>query len=122
MSKHLEIGKRGELIAEKFLVQNGYTILVTNWRKQKGEIDIIAKEEDLIVFIEVKTRSGSETAIPESAINRKKKEILCRTAFAYMEEIDWTWAFRFDIVSVLILSNQIPIIQHFKDVFDPLEP
>ena len=121
MADHVEIGKRGEKIAIDFLREKGYQILHRNWRKQRGEIDIIAQDGQVLVFVEVKTRAGTRLAIPEANINDKKKRMLGDTAFAFMEEHHHQWTYRIDIISILMPNNTKPLISHYKDAIEPWE-
>ena len=67
-------GEKGESLAKSFLVKNGYTIIDTNFRTKTGEIDIIAKKNEIIVFIEVKTRSSLTYGYPYEAVGYKKRQ------------------------------------------------
>ncbi len=73
MARHNELGKKGEELAEKFLRDKGYDIIAKNWRYDKDEIDIIARDGDEIVIVEVKTRSTDFYGFPEDAVDSQKK-------------------------------------------------
>lgn len=113
-------GRKGEDIAHRFLKQNGFHILARRFRlvDGSGEIDIIAREGDLIVFVEVKARHTTEFGGPERAVGNEKEKKLVRAARSYLlrAEADWSQA-RFDIVTV-ILSNP-PSVSHYRDAFFP---
>ncbi len=117
MHKHLERGQRGEQIAFDFLQREGWTILERNWRFSRAEVDLIAKEGDVLVFVEVKTRHSDVHGAPELAVNEKKEALLLDAAQVYMAQIGHEWEIRFDIISV-ILHPKVQI-QHFKDAFFP---
>jgi putative endonuclease len=119
MAKHLDIGNRGEQLARAFLEQKGYAILETNWRYKRAEVDIIAKDGETLVFIEVKTRSSDAFGKPEEFITPHKESLLIAAASAYMEQIGHDWAIRFDIISVLYRSAQDYQMEHFEDAFFP---
>jgi len=74
MAEHNEIGKYGENIAFDYLLKNGYKIKERNWRFGKGEIDVIAEENNTIVIVEVKTRSSEYFGDPEESVSRKKQK------------------------------------------------
>ena len=117
MSKHNKIGSKGEQTAADFLLKKGYTLLHANWRSGKKEVDIVACERELLVFVEVKTRSGSEHSYPEDAVTRKKQELLKAAAEAYMSEFAQFRNVRFDIVSVLMDGDMVREIMHFEEAF-----
>ncbi|MBL7712324.1 MAG: YraN family protein [Chitinophagaceae bacterium] len=116
MSKHNEIGTNGELLAVNFLKNKGFSVLETNWRSGKKEIDIIAESGDCIVFIEVKTRSSSLFGYPEEAVTAQKKALLKAAAEDYFEQKACTKPIRFDIISIL-QGNHTPEIMHIEDAF-----
>lgn len=119
MGKHNELGKKGEEIAADFLVKKGYQLLETNWRHRKAEIDIIAKLDDVLIFIEVKSRSNSFFGRPESFVDAKKQQLIADAASVYMEEVGHEWEVRFDIISVLFHNEVYQSVDHFKDAFFP---
>jgi len=119
MAKHLQLGVWGEKTAKTFLLQKGFQILETNWRHQRAEVDIIAKEEGILVFIEVKTRSSDYFGPPESFVTPQKEKLLVRAAHAYMKQIGHDWEIRFDIVSILHKSNNNYQLEHLEDAFWP---
>ena len=117
MKSNKEIGQIGEDAAVVFLEQLGYNILERNWRFSRAEIDIIAKDHDILVFVEVKTRSYNYYGEPEDFINERKEHLLSDAASQYMNLIKYDWEIRFDIISILILKNQEHQIKHFKDAW-----
>ena len=101
------IGDRCEEVAIRFLQQNGYTIIEKNFVLNHGEIDIVAKENETLVFIEVKTRRSKKFGAPEEAVTPKKQEIIRRTAEAYVVQKKLTNIdCRFDVVSVLLVDGK----------------
>ncbi|MEE9440182.1 MAG: YraN family protein [Saprospiraceae bacterium] len=119
MAKHLELGKKGEEIAIEFLVKKGYKILEKNWRYRRSEVDIICMNDDILVFVEVKSRSDNYFGNPESFVTAKKETLLIDAASYYMEKIDHQWEIRFDIIAVLFHNQAYQTIEHFKDAFFP---
>jgi len=118
MAKHNELGKKGEELAKNMLIEKGYSIIETNWRYDKDEIDIIAKDGDELVIVEVKTRSTDFFGYPEEAVNSKKEFFLIRATESYLQEKDLDIDSRFDIVSI-ILNNKETKIHHIIDAFYP---
>ncbi len=97
----------------------GYSIIERNWRFRRAEVDIIATDRQWLVFVEVKSRSGTMYGTPETAVTPHKEALLSDAATAYMLEHGYTGEFRFDIVSVLFRLEENPLIEHFQDAFFP---
>ncbi len=119
MAKHLEIGKKGEELAVDFLRTQGLQILERNWRFRKLEVDIIAKDKEVLVFVEVKTRSSKYFGEPEEFVDAKKEQFLSKAAVEYMALVKHDWAIRFDVVAILLKNNNQWGIKHIKDAFFP---
>ncbi len=117
MAKHNILGERGETIAYDYLTHKGYKIVARNWRHRKAEIDLIAWDDKTLVFIEVKTRSNDLFGKPEVSVDDKKETLIIAAASAYMESIDYEWAVRFDIISIVVHNEDAAKIQHFEDAF-----
>ncbi len=118
MARHNELGKKGEELAKEMLCDKGYTIIATNWRFDKDEIDIVAKDGDELVIVEVKTRSSDFYGHPEDAVDSQKEKFLIRATEAYLVENDMDVDTRFDIVAI-ILNNKETKIHHIVDAFYP---
>ena len=110
-----KFGIIGEKIAENFLKQNGYIVLKNNFYTKKGEIDLIAKKNNCIIFIEVKTRSNYKYGTPAMAVNDIKKQHIKSAAniFLYINKFD-KYEIRFDVIEVLI-NNGKCYINHIKN-------
>src|SRR5574344_1252825 len=117
MTNNRETGAIGEKIAQDFLVKNGYEIIETNKHFSKFcEIDIIAKEKDTIVFVEVKTRSSDFCGNPLEAITKKKYENIKIGAFSYLQETKIKHKKnKIDAISI-ILKPELKI-QHLKNIY-----
>jgi len=101
-----DTGNRGEHLAAEFLRRWGYTILETNFRCPGGEIDIVAKDKDCLVFVEVRSKHGQAFGTPEESITRAKKDKLRLTAFQYLDQhncLNDSW--RIDFVAVEMDGN-----------------
>ena len=117
--KSTVIGAAGERAARLYLVANGYKILESNWRFKKLEVDIIAKKDDTLVFVEVKTRKSNTFGEPEVFVTRKKQRFLIAAANQYVTERDLANESRFDIVSV-VSPDKDQTIKHLEGAFFPL--
>ena len=118
MFRNREIGDIGENLAINHLELSGHTILERNWRYRKAEIDIIAREGEALVFVEVKTRSYDHYGRPEEFVKEKQESLIMDAAQRYMEQIGHDWEVRFDIIAIILKkAPQKPEIQHFKDAF-----
>ena len=105
-------------MAVKHLISDNYKILETNWRFSRAEIDIIAKQGEILVFLEVKTRSYAFYGQPEEAVTEKQERLIMDAAQRYMEKIGHEWEIRFDIISIIIDKNKaLSRLEHFKDAF-----
>lgn len=113
------LGKQGEMSAAKYLKDKGYTVVTQNYRCTYGEVDIIAKDGETIVFVEVKTRSSKAFGTPLAAVDYRKQQQISKTAFAYIEEqrlgdLDA----RFDVISIIKKKGTQVQIDHIIDAFD----
>lgn len=112
-----DIGKKGEALAIDFLEHKGYTILASNWRFKRAEVDIIARDEATIVFVEVKTRSYDFFGPADLAINAKKEALITSAAHAYIDQQKHEGAIRFDVISIILKENKMAQIDHVEDAF-----
>jgi putative endonuclease len=112
-----EIGRKGEALAQKFLKKKGYHILMQNYICKLGEMDIIAREKDTLVFVEVKTRTSMAFGPPQLAVNETKQRQLSKVALHFLAEHHLEEAkARFDVVAILLGDpGEIELI---RDAFD----
>ncbi len=113
------IGSKGERLAAKKLWKEGYRVLYRNFQpKGGGEIDIVARKGDILVFGEVKTRTSVQFGRPADAVNREKQRLLIRGANAWLRELDFPEIlFRFDIVEVVLEEEESPDIRIIENAF-----
>jgi putative endonuclease len=117
------VGRFGEQLAADHLERAGLTILDRNWRCREGELDIVARDGDELVFVEVKTRSSPAFGTPAQAVNRAKTARIRRLAVRYLlakraEGLADSWtAMRFDVVAVVRTTPSGPEVVHLKGVF-----
>ena len=117
-SKNKEKGDEGEKIVIRYLKQCGYEILIRNFRCRSGEIDVIFKDNEEIVFAEIKTRSGTNYGFPAESVTVFKKNHILNTAryFLYRYHL-WNCNVRFDVIEVYLKKYSKYDINHIKNVF-----
>lgn len=122
MAEHNNLGRTGEDEAAFYLLERDIHLLERNWRCTEGEIDIIAEDYGLIIFIEVKTRRAADETLPEMAVDAYRMRRLTRTAERYLHENGLqAYPFRFDIIAIEEDDGQFQI-RHIADAFRPLSP
>lgn len=120
--RNQELGRKGELAAARFLYKRGYEILERNWVCYAGEVDIIAKDNDALVFVEVKTRRDCQKGFPAEAVSASKRDRYERMALAYLSEnrmVDIQ--VRFDVVSIVVIAKDRALIRHHMNAFSGSE-
>lgn len=111
-----ELGKLGEKIAEKYLIKNNYEIIEKNFYCKNGEIDIIAKYKDYIIFVEVKTRRSLKYGNPSEAVNSIKRTHMYKTAKYYLfKNKKLNNLIRFDVIEILVLKEKV-YVNHIKQI------
>jgi putative endonuclease len=111
------LGKEGEELAVRFLKKEGYRIIDKNYRTPFGEIDIIADDGGVLVFVEVKTRSGDVFGFPFEAVDRRKRDKIRKVALCYLKKIRKEPPARFDVLSIDFEDGE-KTIDHIKDAFE----
>ena len=119
MATHNEIGALGEQIALEYLLERKYQILETNWVCGHKEVDIIAKDGDTIVFVEVKTRHSTCLVEPEATVDVYKQRHLIWAANSFVNRYQYDNDVRFDIIAIVIDKNNEKKIEHIEDAFYP---
>lgn len=112
------LGRHGEHLAYTHLLEQGYHILERNWRFGKEELDIIAKKDQIIVFIEVKTRENDYMGDPVEAVTPSKQKTIIKVANEYIQLNDIDLESRFDIIGIIHNQKQTSI-DHVEDAFFP---
>ncbi len=121
--EHLRRGELGERAAKKHLQKLGLKFLAANFRSERGEIDLVFREGDCLVFIEVKTRSSEEWSRPADAVDARKKKLLSQTALDYLRLLkNPEVKFRFDIVEVLLADGTVRELRHLPNSFALSKP
>ena len=116
MAAHNELGKWGEDLAADYLQRKGYTIIERDWKSGRRDLDIVAKNGDVIVFVEVKTRRNSLYGQPEEAVDYRKLQSLQQAINHYIKFRHISQEVRFDIISIVGTIGTEPDIQHIQDV------
>lgn len=112
------LGRYGEELAAEHLVETGLVVLARNWRCADGELDIVALDGDVLVFCEVKTRSGLGYGLPVEAVTPVKARRIRRLAARWLAEDDRSWPqLRFDVVSVVRRRGWAPTLEHLRGAF-----
>lgn len=115
-------GKLGEDCAAKFLEANGYEIVTRNFRIRSAEIDIIARANNLLVFVEVKARSNVRYGLPVEAVNLRKQRKIIEAASVFLQDENFcNCACRFDIVEVYLRGELVKKINHIENAFEVIQ-
>lgn len=121
MGASTERGQRGEALAERYLLEQGMTILERGWRYRRLEVDLIAQEADELVVVEVKTRStkGGYPSATEAVDGRKQRNLI-RAANAYLLQKGLQLSVRYDVVVIQLSSvEDEAILEHIRSAFYP---
>ncbi len=112
-----QTGKRGEALAKEYLQKKGYKILEQNYRTRYAEIDLVAKQKDVLVFVEVRTKIGEQFGSPEETLNRWKLQRVKRNATAYAAHVKWRKLYRVDAVCIVLDENRRVLrLEHYENV------
>ena len=116
--ERLELGERGEMLAFEEIKRLGYRNIIRNYRCRLGEVDLVAEDGDVLVFIEIKTRKGRPLGFAKEAVNARKQKQISKVALSYMKTNNCCdVSARFDVVAVAIGSG-LPQIEVIKNAFD----
>ncbi|MDB4925628.1 YraN family protein [Mucilaginibacter sp.] len=119
MALHNDLGRKGESIAKTHLEESGYEILDENWTHGKLEVDLIAYKDRVIIFAEVKTRTGNWFGQPEDFVDIRKQKLLANAADEYIYLMDHQGEVRFDIIAILFNNETNYKLNHIEDAFWP---
>lgn len=117
MASHNELGQQGEQLAFEWLRKKGYEILHRNWRHSHYEIDIVAKKERFLHFVEIKTRNASPYGYPEDSVTKKKFKNLQKAADEYLFLNPGHRWIQYDILSITLHRDKEPDYFFIEDVF-----
>jgi putative endonuclease len=119
MAQHLDLGRKGESLAKAHLENAGYEILDENWTHDRAEIDLIAYKDGVIIFTEVKTRTGNYFGEPEDFVDARKQKLLIKAADQYIYLMNHQGEVRFDIIAILFDKQANYTLKHIEDAFWP---
>lgn len=115
-------GNQGEQAAVRHLKSAGWSIIAQQVKTKFGEIDIIGRDQDTIVFVEVKTRRSAEHGRPEEAVDRSKQQRIVRSALTWLKRKGWLECrIRFDVVAIVWQEGRTPEITHYQHAFESAE-
>ena len=120
---HLRHGAVGELAARKHLQHLGLKFLTANFRSRRGEIDLIFRDHDCLVFVEVKARSSEDWVRPAAAVNARKRQLLSQCGLDYLKLLKQPQVkIRFDVVEVLLADGAVREVRHLPNTFQLSAP
>lgn len=115
-----DTGNRGEDLAAEYLRGKGYAIVARNWRCRLGELDIVAEVDNVLVFVEVRTRRAATSETALESVTKRKVERLLKAVYTYLDETpsaaDKNW--RVDIIAIALPRGSSPIVEHVEDALD----
>ena len=121
--EHLRRGRIGEEAAKRQLRKLGLKFLTANFRSERGEIDLVFRDGECLVFVEVKTRTAGGWVRPAGAVNARKRRLLSMTALDYLKLLpDRRVSIRFDIVEVLLTTGAVSEVRHLPNSFALSKP
>lgn len=118
MAKHNILGRDGEELAARYLERKGYVILDRDWHSGHKDIDLVATIDNILVFVEVKTRTGTEWGDPKDAVTDRKILRIVKSADAYIRLNQIDKDVRFDIVSIVVEDGEFKV-EHIEQAFFP---
>ena len=123
MPEHLRRGQLGERAARKHLRRLGLKFLTANFRSARGEVDLVLRDGDCLVFAEVKTRSSEDWVRPAAAVDKERRQRLTRAALDYLRLLrNPQVKLRFDIVEVLLSDGEVREVRHLPNTFTLAKP
>lgn len=116
-------GQLGERAAKKHLRRSGLKFLTANFSCERGEIDLVFRDGDCLVFVEVKTRSSEDWIRPAASVDARKRKLLSQTALVYLKMLKYPQVkIRFDIVEVLLDNGAVREVRHLPNTFPMAKP
>ncbi|WP_297228386.1 YraN family protein [uncultured Desulfovibrio sp.] len=117
-AERARLGRQGEEAAARLLADKGFAILARNWRQGKLELDIVCRDAETLVFVEVKSRRGDSLARPDEAMTPRKRRTLVRAAQAWLATTEtWSSPCRFDVVTVTAYGPNSLHLEHIPHAF-----
>lgn len=116
MANHNELGTKGENLAVDFLLKNGYTIVARNYTYQKAEVDIMAQKEEILVVVEVKTRTSADFGDPQQFLKPKQIQRIIKAVDEFVNVNELDVEVRFDIIAI-VLNKKGMSLEHLENAF-----
>lgn len=111
------LGRKGERLAARYLQRKGYRIVARNFHARQGEIDLVCRDGDSLVFVEVKTRTAGGLGLPEDAVNPTKRQRLLRAVAVYLAQLpELPPSYRLDVVGILSRPDGENEVVHYENV------
>ncbi|MCB0215275.1 MAG: YraN family protein [Caldilineae bacterium] len=114
-----DLGQRGEALAASHLEALGYVILRRNWRHALGELDLVARDGDCLVLVEVRSRSGPRFGRPEESLDLRKQQRLARLSTLCVQQLGWQGPWRIDVVAIDLPPSGEPALRHYPSAVGP---
>jgi len=119
LARRQALGAFGESAAIGYLQRQGYVLLARNWRCSLGEIDLVARQGDQVVFIEVRTRRSDRQGPPEASLSPAKRKRLAALAYQYVAEYDYEdRAWRIDLIAIDVRNGRVSRLEHIRDAIE----
>lgn len=119
MTTQQDTGTHGETLAAEYLISQGYTLITRNWHCRQGELDLVMRQGELLVFVEVRTRHAENTESAFASVQTHKQQRLVAAIHAYLDQHHSPHAaWRLDLVAVALPWRGTPIIDHVEDALD----
>lgn len=110
-------GKKGEQAAARYLEEHGYSILEQNYTKRGGELDLVARNETFLVFVEVKTRRENASVSPLESVTNAQRRRLIQTALQYLQSHPTPLQPRFDVIGLTMNGDRVVFVEHIENAF-----
>ncbi len=117
MKQNIQVGQIGEKIAMEYLENKGYEVIQRNYKTRRAEIDIIAKKKNILVFVEVRTKTGEEFGTPEDTLTKAKLARVRKNAAAYIVIKNWQGLSRVDAICIVLNPDStVKRIEHYENI------
>jgi len=117
MARHNKIGEMAENLAADYILRKGYRLLERNWRFSRAEVDLIAMDNEILVFLEVKSLGNNAINKPEASVTPYKQSLIMDAASQYMVKVNHDWEVRFDVIAIVLNEGELIDLKHFEDAF-----
>ena len=117
LGQNWEVGRAGEEVAKKYLEDKGYKIIEQNYRTKYAEIDLVAQRDNVLILVEVRTKTDEKFGAPEETINKRKMRKLQMSALAYTSRIKWQGRYQIDAICLILdKNNNSKRLNHYENI------